>query len=123
MPYYKEYYLRNREKINERHKKNRLSAPEKRKKQQRRWNYNYRLKKLGISEEWFDKTLENQKGRCAICGHQFNEDKPHVDHCHKKGKARGLLCLHCNTGLGHLEKWDKSGWLVKAAKYLKKAQT
>lgn len=120
MPYYKEYYLRNREKISERHRKNRLSAPEKRKQQQRGWNYKHRLKKFGISEEWFDETLKSQKGKCAICGKKFIKNKPHIDHCHKTNKARGLLCLTCDTGLGHIEKWREDGFFDRAAEYLNK---
>ena len=34
---------------------------------------------------------------CLICG---SEKRLHIDHCHKTGKFRALLCSKCNTGLG-----------------------
>jgi len=122
MPYCKIYHQKNKEKIRARREANRIADPEKRKSQQRQWNFKYRLKKLGITDDWFNKTLEDQKGRCAICGCQFNEEKPYVDHCHKTGCARGILCLNCNTGLGHLEKWFENDFIIKATKYLKKRE-
>ena len=39
-------------------------------------------------------------GKCNICSKP--EDTLCVDHCHKTGKIRGLLCFDCNTGLGKL---------------------
>jgi hypothetical protein len=35
---------------------------------------------------------------CVICGHEGNLV---VDHCHKTNTIRGMLCNHCNKGLGH----------------------
>lgn len=37
---------------------------------------------------------------CEICGRDGEERKLSVDHCHDKGHIRGLLCHHCNAGLG-----------------------
>lgn len=58
----------------------------------------------GVSIAWYDETLEKQGGKCAGCG----TDKPtnryfDVDHDHKTGKARGLLCRACNRLVGFLE--------------------
>jgi hypothetical protein len=40
-----------------------------------------------------------QRARCASCG----EQRPLVvDHCHKTGKVRELLCSQCNRALGFL---------------------
>jgi hypothetical protein len=50
---------------------------------------------------------------CVICG----ADKPLVvDHDHVSGKVRGMLCNHCNRGLGHFR--DDPTLLEFAAQYL-----
>jgi hypothetical protein len=58
-----------------------------------------RTEKYGITFEEFSALLDEQEGRCAICGDQF-EGEPMVDHNHETRKVRGLLCKNCNTGLG-----------------------
>lgn len=45
--------------------------------------------------------LEQQLNLCKICKRTMNP--PHVDHCHKTGKFRSLLCTRCNLGLGVYE--------------------
>lgn len=63
--------------------------------------YKYRqknyFKKYNISELIYTNSLKEQDNRCAICK---TEQKLHIDHNHKTGKFRGLLCFRCNTGLG-----------------------
>lgn len=44
-----------------------------------------------------------------------------VDHCHKTGRIRGLLCHNCNRALGLLQ--DDVGVLRKAIGYLKGVET
>ena len=51
---------------------------------------------------------------CVICG---SDESLVVDHDHKTGKIRGMLCNHCNRGLGHFR--DDPELLVFAAEYLK----
>lgn len=63
----------------------------------------YLLKKdHGISLEVYNKILELQGGVCAICGKaEVRKNKNLVvDHNHKTGKIRGLLCFKCNVALG-----------------------
>jgi hypothetical protein len=62
-----------------------------------------------------------QKGCCAICG----IDKPTgkwkifaVDHNHKTGQVRELLCNECNRGIGYLK--DSAELLQKAVDYILK---
>lgn len=80
----------------------------------------YNLKKcFGLSLEQYDLMLKAQKGRCAIC--RRPETKYHrklcVDHDHKTGRIRGLLCIRCNGGLSF---FDNRELLDAMTKYLKK---
>ena len=76
-----------------------------------------RLKRTyGISGEDYDKMFEQQNGRCAIC--ETHYPVLCVDHCHKTGKVRKLLCRNCNTGIGQLK--DNPNLLIKAAAYINK---
>ena len=52
----------------------------------------------GINMSEYNAMKAMQGEACAICGDR--EAKLYVDHCHDTGKIRGLLCQHCNTGLG-----------------------
>ena len=65
-----------------------------------------------ISDEGL-KELKSSIKQCVICG---SEEKLVVDHDHKTGQIRGLLCNHCNRGLGHFR--DDPMLLEFAAHYL-----
>ena len=71
-------------------------------------------KKYNLESSQFDLMVESQQGVCAICK-QPPKTTLVVDHCHKTGKVRGLLCYSCNTGLSWLE---RDGWLEQAQEYL-----
>jgi hypothetical protein len=64
--------------------------------------------------------FDAQNGQCAICGiPQESEDRRlAVDHCHKTGKVRELLCMKCNRGMGMLA--DDPERIQKIVKYLQK---
>ncbi len=66
-----------------------------------------------ISDAELKKWLVDQKS-CMICG---KEEKLVVDHDHETGNVRGLLCNHCNRGLGHFR--DNIQFLDNAISYLK----
>lgn len=72
----------------------------------------------GISFAEYEKMLNAQNGKCAICGTTSTGSRKafHVDHDHKTGKIRGLLCSQCNTGIGNLR--DDIGLLERAIEYL-----
>jgi hypothetical protein len=76
--------------------------------------------KFGITIEQFDSMLANQNYQCAICMSSDPKGRGsfHVDHCHKTGTIRGLLCHDCNTGIGKLG--DTSQALQKAVDYLER---
>jgi len=65
-----------------------------------------------ISDEHL-KQIKSEVKECVICGDQT---KLVVDHDHVTGKVRGLLCNHCNRGLGHFR--DSPMLLEFAAQYL-----
>lgn len=82
-------------------------------------NRNWRLKtKYGITLEQFEQLFAIQNRRCALCK-STKSDKNNfvVDHCHKTGKIRGILCSYCNRALGMFK--DDACILLKAIEYLK----
>lgn len=81
----------------------------------RRHDYLLR-RKYGITSEDYATALDVQGGGCAICGKPPTNRRLSVDHDHKTGKVRGLLCMSCNRGLGTYK--DNSANLRKAAEYL-----
>lgn len=100
------YHEKHPERVKTKHRNNR-----------RRWAY-------GLSEADFDALFEAQSGKCAICsveldqgfGRHHKPNKLVVDHCHKTGKVRGLLCTMCNKGIGLLK--DDPTLLRIASSYL-----
>ena len=54
---------------------------------------------LGIDAIKYQAMLMTQCGRCAICD-EVPTHSLHVDHDHKSGKIRGLLCRNCNLMIG-----------------------
>lgn len=82
-------------------------------------------RKFGFKKEEYFKLLISQNNVCAIC--KKEETAKHktyknakkflrVDHCHKTGKIRGLLCHKCNTAIGSLQ--DSIEILKSAISYL-----
>lgn len=87
------------------------------------WSQESRNERLqrqyAITEETYNKIFERQGGRCAICGCQQHYQRLAVDHDHKTGMVRGLLCVQCNRGLGRF--FDSPLRLRNAAAYIEKA--
>ncbi|MDP9144335.1 MAG: endonuclease domain-containing protein [Actinomycetota bacterium] len=55
--------------------------------------------RYGITAEQYERLLHNQSGRCAICRNLPRTQLLAVDHNHKTGEVRGLLCRICNQKL------------------------
>ncbi len=72
----------------------------------------YRLETLDQPE----KMLIAQGGVCAICSAPLALATLHVDHCHRTGKVRGVLCRRCNLGLGVVET-NGAEWLAATLQY------
>lgn len=62
-------------------------------------------KAYGISIEQYNALLKSQQECCAICKQHKSLFKKSlaVDHCHRSGKVRGLLCTNCNRAVGNLK--------------------
>ena len=74
-------------------------------------------KSFGITLYEYNALLQAQKQVCAICFNVETTRSLAVDHCHKTGKVRGLLCRFCNQALGLLK--DNSEIVERALNYLK----
>lgn len=56
--------------------------------------------KYGLTVHEWERLLQSQNEQCPICHKALSRKNTHVDHDHKTGKIRGLLCFECNTGIG-----------------------
>ena len=80
------------------------------------------LRRYGISEDQYDQRLTEQLGLCAICGEGCRSGgRLSVDHDHKTGEVRGLLCKQCNLAIGLLG--DDPQRVDAAATYLRTTHT
>lgn len=127
---YKKYSSKNRSKINATHKKYCLKNKEKirllhkKEYQKNRAQYynSYIKRTYGISIEEKNKIKIKQDFKCWICkDHEKNLTRGLViDHNHKTGKIRGLLCQLCNSALGKFKE-DRAA-ILNAVKYLEEFQ-
>jgi hypothetical protein len=94
------WYAKNRRRHNEKARENR-----------------YR-RNFGMTLKDYDNLLVKQNRLCAICGTDRNNQGKRfsVDHNHKTGAVRGLLCDSCNTGIGMFK--DSPSIMLRAINYL-----
>jgi hypothetical protein len=84
----------------------------------------HRRRRYGISVEHFEAMMAEQSGACAICRRQLvvaagrTPATAHVDHDHRTGHIRSLLCNACNTVIGLAR--ENPSVLCAAAEYVKK---
>lgn len=106
------YYRRNQEKERTRRRKWHSENKDKATAGRRRWLMRVLYK---TTPEEVSRLYTQQRGRCGICRRKFKRT-PHIDHNHKTGRVRGLLCGTCNPGLGSFR--DDPKLLLRAIKYL-----
>lgn len=124
-----EWAEKNREKLRASYKKRRQNPEFKAKKRAWMSQYAKRGKVIArerartlrrnyeMSVEDFDCLFLSQGMVCAICGTDaFNGRGPHVDHNHKTGVVRGILCHDCNMAVGFVKDDPKRAMAV--AKFL-----
>lgn len=100
------YYLKNKEKFN------------------KRSTESTRVYKYGVAPERYLEMCDAAGWKCQICQGELDQNRPArnriyaacVDHCHKTGKVRGILCSRCNTALGGFR--DQPEYLEAAIRYL-----
>lgn len=69
--------------------------------------------KYGVTLEWFTQQRAAQSGLCALgCGRTATA----IDHDHRTGLIRGILCRSCNVALGFMR--DDPALLTRAIEYL-----
>lgn len=130
--YTSEYFQKNKERALESQRKyrakNRKEINRKAKERQRKYyaKEENRLKRYKYNKEWWKKKIEEREeeiGRkkpekCEICnGSGDGYGKICFDHCHKTDRARGWICMKCNTILGKVD--DNVRLLEKIIEYLK----
>ncbi|MGZ4126863.1 MAG: endonuclease VII domain-containing protein [Actinomycetota bacterium] len=74
-------------------------------------------RKYGIEPTEFDRLLASQSGLCAVCG---LPNPTQVDHDHRTGAVRGILCLSCNAAVGAFG--ERADIILKAIEYLERQQ-
>ena len=72
--------------------------------------------RMGITLDQYAATDEAQDWVCAICHREPTTERLHIDHDHRTGKFRGLLCGNCNRGIGLFA--DNAEYLQQAIQYV-----
>lgn len=127
--YQRRYYRENRERYAEYDRQRRAEKSAEHREYHRayyqankaRWRRSQWAKKYGLTPDDYDRMLAEQGGACLICAltpEAAHSDGAllHVDHCHRTGAVRGLLCRHCNLAIGQLR--DDPARLARALTYL-----
>lgn len=77
--------------------------------------------RYNLTPAQYEELLREQQNKCAICKKGFTSVKEtHVDHNHKTGQVRGILCRGCNHLLGNAK--DDTDTLKNAIAYLQNEQ-
>ncbi|GGJ01651.1 endonuclease VII domain-containing protein [Streptomyces brasiliensis] len=71
------------------------------------------MRQYGLTEAERDAMVASQRGLCVIC---LQAPAVYVDHCHRTGRVRGVLCFNCNSAIGKLG--DDPDAVRRAAAYL-----
>jgi hypothetical protein len=114
----KKHYIENKEMLSLKSKEDWKINSDRRKKS--------RLRPYGITPKELDLLFEQSNNKCNICSMTKEEHflkyrrDLYIDHCHKNGKVRGILCHGCNLSLGNLK--DDVDLLKNAIIYLQRWQ-
>lgn len=83
------------------------------------------MREYGVTLGFYKALYHLQGGSCAICSARPKPKSKHspfnnlaLDHCHRTGQVRGLLCDPCNLALGRFS--DDPQKMRRAAEYLRR---
>lgn len=82
-----------------------------------KWTLKKRCARHNITPEEFWSIYEEQDGTCPICDKAIEAESSAIDHNHKTGEVRGILCKSCNRAIGLLG--DNPDNLSRAESYLR----
>jgi hypothetical protein len=74
-----------------------------------------RAAQLGVTPDEYARLLAGQHGHCALCPNTPKTRRLSVDHDHRTGAVRGLLCYRCNRAL---PAYLPAEWFARAAEYV-----
>ena len=74
-----------------------------------------RAAQLGVTPAEYARMLAAQNGHCALCPNTPKTRRLSVDHDHRTGAVRGLLCYRCNRAL---PAYLPAEWFARAAEYV-----
>lgn len=80
------------------------------------WTLVKRCARYNITPAEFVTAYEAQEGKCLVCYETISQMDSAIDHNHKTGEFRGILCKKCNRAIGMLQ--DSPTILRRAAEYL-----
>lgn len=64
-------------------------------------------KSYGVTLEWKEAKMAEQGGLCGACHRPIDNGRKYtsacVDHCHRTGRIRGIICNRCNIAMGICE--------------------
>lgn len=106
--YVKKYRLIHGDEMRQKNKEWEIKNPNKRRNSMYKGNY-------GITLDQYEEMVKIQEGKCLLCD-KVPKGRLCIDHCHKNGRIRGLLCRSCNGALGVLGETLES--IKKVERYL-----
>lgn len=98
---HRQWYINNTDRVKQNVAKWQAENPEKCRVSRRKIHLK---RQYGLTPEQVEEMVILQEGKCKICNKKFVLC---VDHCHKTGHIRGMLCKKCNAALGWYENNEK----------------
>jgi len=74
-----------------------------------KWSYN-------VTPEWYEEQLSKQEGHCKLCPRKPGKKRLHIEHNHKTGQLRGLVCSGCNLAISRIDEDPK--WIDRLKEHV-----